>query len=332
MQKLLAYNEYYVPDAYGKYDVSTYEAVVEFRNSVNWISNNGNNDVIDSTLLFSLLTTSPKSNPSNETNWYKQLRLFRLKHNLTEQAVASKIILGEAEKIKLDEKLTEVTVNGGGVLTKLTQNKVITPGYADILIQYKYGDYGVDYSRVWEVKHQASNKNRINAVKEIACAQLERYINAAMTYQQKFNTPLYEGYTIDAFIIPGIGDDYLLIFGEKSIDIVKPITGSGIVYYLECNTIKQAQDVAEKLEYHNVLFEDKGKYTPVCEPGIIYEVYSLDPAVTIGIIVIAGVVFFAVPAIAAGGVGTTFIAGAGAVAQMVTASGTYYLYPATAFA
>lgn len=51
-----------------------------------------------------------------------------MQHNLTEKAVASKIILGEAEKIELDKKLTEVTVNGGGILSQLTNGENFTPG------------------------------------------------------------------------------------------------------------------------------------------------------------------------------------------------------------
>lgn len=316
-QKLLAYSSYYLPNNYGEYDVDTYEAVLEARS--NWYSLGEDDDgFVDFNFILTLLTNTPADVTTGiDTSFWKYVRGMRLYHNAVEYAATAKILLGTDNVPTVDDnnnfiKMNEVTIKGGGILTNKPGSTKVTPGYADILLQYDKGVLEEEYSRVWEVK-SSGVKDRVGI------NQLQRYLNAAKNFPQDFNTPLLEGYNIGNFIIPGPNEKYIVVYNKQYGKLDEDIaSGTSLIFYEVCDSPEEAKEWAfdnlkQELEVQSEAYE------PAYEPNIVYEVTPLDlttVAKVAGVVIIAGVVYFAAP--------VETIAGA--------ASGLYYLYEMAAYA
>lgn len=293
-QKLLVYNDIYMPNTYGEYDIQTYEAVLEAKGQFSMLDTSDElNDSIDFSFLNALLTTTPKENNKVDTSFWKVIRQMKVYHNAVAVASTSKLLAGSTNIVE-GTKMNEVTVRGGGLLTIVPNSNKVTHGFADILLEYTSG-----YSRVWEVK---SGKVDVNVGKN----QMQRYMNAANNFDQNFNTPLYEGYNVGNFIMPGPNSKYIVVHSSfKGKPDEGKANGNGLIQYEIYDSLQEAEDEARV--YDNVTIEEY-EYLPVYEPDYLFEfttVYDLNWGVVgedmkvLGIVVISGVAFLAVGAGAA---------------------------------
>ncbi len=302
VQKIITYCDFTMIDSYGTYDSSTLEGVIEAKSEY-FLLTKDNPDCIDSDVMLTLMTKAPKNEKQEiDTSFWKYVRQMRVYHNTVEAATTAKLVSGSTSIVlPTDEnsiKFNEVTVHGGGVISKLTNYEKLTHGYADILLQYKKPDG--NYSRVWEVKS--------DGVKEsVAVSQLQRYLDASKKIEQDFYVPLREGYVVGNFIIPGPNNKYIVVYSNERGKISEDYaSGNGVVKYNVCDSLSDAKAYAFDVCREEVKVESL-EYQPIYEPNFVYEITPIDLTavgnVVIGIVIIGGIVYFAAPAAGAAGGG-----------------------------
>lgn len=279
VQKMMALNDIYAPSSYGSYDDDTYSAIIEAKNVLYFEET----DDITYDFVAPLVMNYTSNNSGKIENWfYEFLREMTQYHNSVKEETCKR--LSESNPTGIFSM--EVTVRGGGLITKKSEGKKVTPGFADIIGDFK----SEKKSLVWEVKRSASYL--------VGRSQIKRYVDASKNYQQTFTTPLESGSKINGFAYTDpISGNYIVVVSNPM--GTTQDYGSGVVLYHEFSKYQPAYDFAEEysLELDKILDEPVPQTIPAGSFATDFNSvfnFSLgsnaDPAVVQGIVVIGTVV------------------------------------------
>lgn len=245
VQKVLELKDIYISPKYGTYDDDTLNAVLEAKESLSFGITGDDAGDITYDFVAPLIMSYTENNNGEIENWfYKFIQEMTYYHNSVKHYTYV--------RLKIDNPTgdfsKEVTIKGGGVLTKATNGAKVTPGFADILGRFD------EKSMVWEVKRSASyDQGR---------RQITRYIDATKKYEQSFKLPLESGNKINAFAYYDIASQkYIAVYADKR--GTKSNNGSGVVLYHEYNSKEEAVSLAKQYGY---AYDDVCEYVPQTIP------------------------------------------------------------------